>query len=51
MNKKELIEALKELHRKQRSWHRLVQDEELDLEILESMSIEELQAVYDAVNK
>ena len=51
MNKKELIEALKELHKKQRAWQRLVLDEELDIELLESMSIKELQAVYDAVSK
>lgn len=51
MNKKELIHELIEMHKKQRSWHHTVYGETLDIEKLESMSIEELQAVYDAVSK
>lgn len=44
MKKEELMRELRELHKKQRGWQRAVHGEELDMEKLESMADEELEA-------
>ena len=52
MNEKALlIEELKEEHKKQRAWQRMVNDEELNIELLESMSIDELKNILQQVKK
>lgn len=45
----ELYLELENLHRQQRGWQRLVNDERLDYEILDKMSIEDLKNVIDKI--
>lgn len=45
----ELYLELENLHRQQRGWQRLVNDEQLDYEILDKMSIEDLKNVIDKI--
>lgn len=42
---------LEELHRKQRGWQRLVEDERLDYSILDKMSIEKLKEVINQIKE
>lgn len=49
--KQELIQELKEEHKKQRGFQRLVNDETLNYELLESMSIEQLEDALKSVRK
>ena len=51
MTKNEVIQALIELHKKQRAWQRLVNNEELNIKQLKSMSIKDLKAVYEVLSK
>ena len=48
MDKKtQLIHELEKLHREQRGWHRLVHDEQLDIDYLRTLSIEELEELVE----
>lgn len=43
--RRELYDELEKLHKEQRGWQRLVEDERLDYTILDKMSIEQLEEV------
>ena len=45
--KTQLIHELEKLHREQRGWHRLVHDEQLDIDYLRTLSIEELEELVE----
>lgn len=43
--RRKLYDELEKLHKEQRGWQRLVEDERLDYTILDKMSIEQLKEV------
>ena len=49
--RQELINKLEELHRKQRGWQRMVNDEELDYEAIANIPTNELEKIVDKVSK
>ena len=51
MTKDQIIEELKRLHKEQRAWQRLVNDEQLDIEYLKSLTLEQLQMILKSVQK
>lgn len=51
MTKAEIIAELKAEHKKQRAWQRLVNDEELDIELLESLSHKQLTLILKEVKQ
>lgn len=50
-HRKELYAQLEELHKQQRGWQRLVEDEQLDYKILDKMSIEQLEEVIEKIQR
>lgn len=49
--RQELIRELEKLHREQRGWQRMVNDEELNYEAIEKIPTDELEKIVDEIRK
>ena len=49
--RQELIRKLEKLHKEQRGWHRLVNDEELNYEVIDKLSTDELEKIVKNLSK
>ena len=47
--RRKLYNELEKLHKQQRGWQRLVEDEQLDYAVLDKMSIEQLEEVITKI--
>lgn len=49
--RQKLIRELEKLHKEQRGWQRMVHDEELNYDLLESMPLDELEQVVNKLRE
>lgn len=49
--RRKLYNELEQLHKQQRGWQRLIEDERLDYSILDQMSIDQLKNVIEAIKE